>query len=422
MPRVPLVARLLLGALLLSIFPPAPAHAALFFADSLFKPTWQAGEAVIPGFWGPLATAPDGLRERYKETTGGEICPPYTACFAIGYGGERNVQYFDKGRMENNLRIGETYQAGHAPRVTFGALARELLTGQIQIGDHDFAQRSPPAIPLAGDASPATPTYAQLASTAVSVLAPVPPREGGVTLVVDAAGTVADITDGLMPVPVFGTYDADTQHNVLRPFAILRDRAGFATIGNALSEPFVASISVGSILRGAVIQVFACRVLIYTEANPEATRVEMSEVGRQYVAWRYPNGLPVSSADYQPFVGTWSRSGFTFEFTAEGGGPALWCTGYPARTTCDITTATDLNTGLARMFFKRTEGDTAYGMVTVSSASGPLKAGGPMVQFQVLPNHMARLSQGNDDVGILLCGPDFATTAPSEVIATHPCD
>jgi len=419
--RVPLAPRLFLGVLLLCITPPAPACATLFFADSLFKPAWQAGEAAMPGFWGPLATAPDGLRERYKETTGGEICPPYTACTAIGYLGERNVQYFDKGRMEYNSRTGQSYGQGHRPTVTFGALARELLTGQIQVGDHDFEQHASPAIPLAGDASSASLTYAQLATTAASLLTPVPAREGGVTLAVDATGNVTDITDDLIPVPLLGAYDVDTQHNVLRPFAALRDRAGFATIGNALSEPFTASISVGGTMRRVVIQVFACRVLTYTEANPEATRVEMSDVGRQYVTWRYPNGLPVSSADYQPFVGTWSRSGFTFAFTADGGGPARWCTGYPALT-CDIATATNLNTGFAMMFFERTEGDTAYGMVTVSAASGPLKAGGPMIQFQILPDHMARLSQGNDDGGILLCGPDFATTASPEVIATHPCD
>src|ERR1700737_1426054 len=94
------------------------------FADPLFQQQWQQGEALTPNFWGPLTTAKDGQQEPYVEAAGGN----------------RLVQYFDKGRME--LTNGA---------VTNGLLASEIVKGQVQVGNASFQPKASPAIPIAGD-------------------------------------------------------------------------------------------------------------------------------------------------------------------------------------------------------------------------------------------------------------------------------
>jgi hypothetical protein len=101
-----------------------PIDAAAGFADPAFEAQWRAGEAIAPNFWGPLSTATGAVQEAYREVAGGQ----------------RLVQYFDKGRME--LTDGG---------VTNGLLAREIITGMIQTGNESYEHRPAPAIPIAGD-------------------------------------------------------------------------------------------------------------------------------------------------------------------------------------------------------------------------------------------------------------------------------
>ncbi|MHB8647736.1 MAG: hypothetical protein ACYDAR_18295 [Thermomicrobiales bacterium] len=121
------------------------------YADPQFQQQWNAGEATTPNFWGPLATAKDGQQEPYAEA-----------------GGQRLVQYFDKGRME--LTNGA---------VTNGLLASEIVKGQVQVGDASFQPKASPAIPIAGDPDNAGPTYAHLGTTAKALLANTPSQQGG---------------------------------------------------------------------------------------------------------------------------------------------------------------------------------------------------------------------------------------------------
>src|SRR5215471_2137608 len=92
-------------------------HAASSFATPQFQQQWEQGEAITPNFWGPLVTARDGQQEPYREAQGGQ----------------RLVQYFDKGRME--LTNG---------KVTNGLLATEIIKGRIQTGDNTFQPQAPP--------------------------------------------------------------------------------------------------------------------------------------------------------------------------------------------------------------------------------------------------------------------------------------
>ncbi|NJO84592.1 MAG: hypothetical protein HC828_18690 [Blastochloris sp.] len=72
--------------------------------------------------------------------------------------GMRQVEYFDKARMELNVKEedGSTF-------VTNGLLAIELIGGKMQVGTNEFVQRDPADIVIAGDENdPNAPTYASL--------------------------------------------------------------------------------------------------------------------------------------------------------------------------------------------------------------------------------------------------------------------
>jgi hypothetical protein len=243
-----------------------PLSAATAFADLAFQAQWQQGEALIPNFWGPLATATGGQQEPYKEAAGGR----------------RLVQYFDKGRME--LTNGT---------ITNGLLATELVRGQVQTGDAAFQPQSPPAIPIVGDPDNAGPTYAQLATTASPLFDAAPDQMGAYTqAAVSASGSIAVSDAARTDAPTFAIYDTATQHNVPKAFADYRTKAGLLTIGYALCEPFYANVMVAGVQQQVMVQVFERRVLTYTAANPAAFQVEMGNIGQHYYQWRYPTGQP----------------------------------------------------------------------------------------------------------------------------------
>lgn len=240
-------------------------QAASKYADPAFQAQWQTGEAVTPNFWGPLETAKEGQLEAYKEASGGQ----------------RLVQYFDKGRME--LTNGT---------VTNGLLATEIVTGRIQIGDNSFQNQAPPNISIAGDADNPAPTYAGLASKGAALLQAATRSPGApITTVIAADGSIgttnAAVSDPAMQI---SAYDDATKHNVAAGFADYRAKAGLPTIGYAISEPFRATVKVGGTPKDVMVQVFERRVLTYTPSNADAFKVEMGNIGQHYFAWRYPNG------------------------------------------------------------------------------------------------------------------------------------
>jgi hypothetical protein len=265
--RWSLVALVICGTLLL-----APtwvlfnASAASGFANAAFQSQWQQGEASTPNYWGPLPLAHDGQNEPYVEAPGGS----------------RLVQYFDKARMElTNPTTGV---------VTNGLLANELITGREQIGDATFQQFPPAAIPIAGDPNNAGPTYAQLGTTAASLLAATPARVGGfITVIVAADGSVTDGGGfaGISMSPAISAYDGTTQHNVLGVFADFRTKVGLASVGLATSEPFRTTVQIAGTPQSIIAQVFERRVLTYNNNNPDPFKVEFGNIGQHYYTWRY---------------------------------------------------------------------------------------------------------------------------------------
>jgi hypothetical protein len=267
------------GWLAFGCAPHAPVRAADSFASPAFQDRWQADEAIVPNYWGPLALASDGLRETYADAPGGQ----------------RIVQYFDKGRMEITV-------PSHGG-VTSGLLAKELVTGQIQTGNATFQTLNPANITLAGDDDRFTdphypgktispPTYATLANLHAAFLDTKPQTIGAPTTLEIASATTGNVPatyqDGASdPQGVIAAYDTVTGHNIPAAFARFRDRAGIATIGLAISEPFWGTFKFGTSGKEVLVQVFERRVLTYTPDNPADYRVEMGNVGLHYYLWRY---------------------------------------------------------------------------------------------------------------------------------------
>jgi hypothetical protein len=271
----------LVAAALLAIGLPGAASAQSF-ASPAFQAWWAETDAPVASgavrrawIWGPAPLTP-GQQEPYAEAPGGQ----------------RLVQYFDKGRMELTVPGGP---------VTSGLLARELMTGLVQTGDRQQEPRAPAAIELAGDpGDPLSPTYATFGR-----LISRPPLAQGAAIieVVDRDGSIG--ADG-----VLARYGVradelipETGHRLANVFRFYftgeplpntegeaRDEAPFApwyaTVGLPITEAYWTRARVGGSVRDVLVQAFERRVLTYTPANPPGSRVEMGNVGRHYLAWR----------------------------------------------------------------------------------------------------------------------------------------
>src|SRR4051794_29076997 len=144
--RLNLFLILILGLTLLSTSVSIEANAATF-ADPAFMGVWnRTDQQVSDGrvsrtyLWGPEPFTA-GIQEDYMEAPGGK----------------RLVQYFDKSRMEINNPNGDKANPFF---VTNGLLARELMSGQLQLGDNMFETREAANIGVAGDIDDTSgPTY-----------------------------------------------------------------------------------------------------------------------------------------------------------------------------------------------------------------------------------------------------------------------
>lgn len=255
------------------------AQAAQDFASPLFAQRWQQDEAIVLNFWGPLATATDALAEPYDGERG---CPrEVPSCVINDQGpGRRLVQYFDKGRME-------LHRDDAGGRIlTSGLLVRELITGQVQVGDTHFEARAPAAVAVAGDTTNPFPLYRDLGSG--PAVATVAPLGTPVTLLLtpQGSGTIGPQDEQT----VVSLIDRPTGHGLPVAFAAFRARVGVENVGLALTDPFWADVLVGGQPRRILIQAFERRVLTYNPANPAPFRVEFGNVGQQYVLWRYSGG------------------------------------------------------------------------------------------------------------------------------------
>ncbi len=285
------------GAVLVAlVLPPLPAAAVQQPGLSVaFWRTWARtdrpvaeGRAARTWMWGP-APISNVLIEEYDEAT--DLAGEPT--------GVRWVQYFDKTRMEVTDDGADPVNLWY---VTNGLLAKELLTGQLQVGHNRFVQGPPAQVPVAGDLDDAAaPTYATFAP-----LMSYRPLPVGMTIIqtVDRNGTVgADQSLARFGVTA-AVHVRETDHTVASVFwdfmnargtvyadgAFREDRLfenPFYATGLPLTEAYWTTVRVGGTPKRVLVQVFERRVLTYTPDNPPGWRVEAGNVGLHYYQWRY---------------------------------------------------------------------------------------------------------------------------------------
>ena len=268
---------LIVCLLLVAPFEARPAHASPL--APAFVRHWARDDAAIasgeeqrPWTWGPLVLRE--AAEPYEQTPTGR----------------REVWYLDKGRME----ITHPEADPDDWFVSSGLLVREMISGQMQIGDGQYEFWQPAAVPVAGDLeAPAgsTITYADLRRHAsVDGLGVAPPR-GHDTAIVDliAPGGELEEADHLRAYNVRASgYDEVLGHNIAGVFLeALPAEALLRIAGRPLTEPFWARVPVGGQQRDVLLQAFERRVLTFTPTNPAGWQVEWGNAGRQYAQWRY---------------------------------------------------------------------------------------------------------------------------------------
>jgi hypothetical protein len=280
-------------------------------ATTPFERVWQRADLPVAEkqaerswTWGPTA------RETRFET------------LVEGKGGMRQVQYWDKSRMEINNPDADPNSQWY---VSNGLLVVEMISGKLQLGANTFEQREPANIPVAGNVitmdpgkpGATTPTYASLAG--VASLEPgqnvAQPRIGQeVVQVLGPDGrTTGQTPDRAQNAPRIKYYDPTTRHNVPDVFYDYMNSSGIVyeggrfvrgqvfnwiyAIGYPITEPYWITVEINGQQMQVMIQAFQRRLLTYNPANAPQWRVEMGNVGLQYYQWRYgqlakPNPTP----------------------------------------------------------------------------------------------------------------------------------
>lgn len=291
----------------------APA-AAVPIGTTAFQRTWErtdqpvaSGQAVRTWMWGPEANSPV-KQESYQESPGGQ----------------RQVQYFDKSRMEISHPDGDQNSIWY---VTNGLLVVELVTGKMQTGDARFEQHQPAHVNVAGDADdPTGPTYATFSALLLAA-----PAADGAALIkrVNRAGQVTDdpALAGMGVTAAHRVTVPGIDHQVASPFWGFMNSSGlvyengqtttaqlfidpFYATGLPITEAYWASVKVAGSYRDVLMQCFERRCLTYTPGNAPEWRVEMGNIGQHYYTWRYESTQPPT--DYE----------FAFAFGEESPSPA----------------------------------------------------------------------------------------------------
>lgn len=283
------------AALSATIFSALPTHAAPWsarfqFANSSFQSLWNETDAN-PGnrslTWGPRPWF--DYREFYKQSPNGL----------------RQVQYFDKSRME----INQPNATKDRFYVTNGLLPVEMISGRVKLGDGTGAdqndQRAPAQIPVAGDlakVNPDAPTYASFAPVATTDNGYQDPNRVGqrVSATFDKNGNIGSRPELATPETQIVAYNTQIRHNipaVFKTYQDFYDRSGGVTaifaFGLPITDPYWVRARVGGVEKDVMVQIYERRVLTFTPSNPDQYKVEMGNVGQHYFQWRYANlGTP----------------------------------------------------------------------------------------------------------------------------------
>jgi hypothetical protein len=305
--------------LLITVLPQAGAFAAPSnvpsnFADLAFQRTWERTDSLVDSgkvkrswLWGP--TAGYSTMEEYDQ----------------GPGGTHLVQYFDKSRMEINNPNGDKNNPFY---VTNGLLARELITGRIQVGDNRFVDRYPANIPLASDLDdPDAPTYETFRYD-ISCCAEANRVGEQARYTINKQGHLNIDFESkffLAYHVTFAYFEKTTGRNIPNVFWDFLNSTGPVMVDSKqsmarLSDPYFYAtgypISGAYWMKGKIagkentdvlVQVFERRVLTFVPSLPEGFKVQMGNIGQHYYNWRYGTaGQPPAVAGTCPRP-AWSR-------------------------------------------------------------------------------------------------------------------
>jgi hypothetical protein len=298
--RFGLVLFLLLELSLNSVSPPQAS--ADSFADPAFKAVWNrtdapvmAGTVARTTVWGPEPFA--ALNERYDNSPGKQ----------------RQVQYFDKGRMEITNPEADPQNGWF---VSSGLLVRDLVAGLVQVGDNTGNIYDPVEIPIAGDDNSPnliTPFYADMNSQVFRTNPNTAAVGQQITLTIRRGGRTGRRDQRLEPKINNGYYESTSAHNIAAPFWDFMNSTGPVNtpdgrtvtgalmewqyiMGYPVSEPFWTTARIAGQDQEILVQLFQRRVLTFNPANPPEYRVEFTNIGRHYYNWRY-GAVPVPQGD-----------------------------------------------------------------------------------------------------------------------------
>ncbi len=263
-------------------------------AEDFGNPAFASAYNANPALWG---TPGQILTEQYSNASNGQ----------------RQVQYFDKGRMEL------TYPVLQPGFVGDGKLVTEMVSGRMQVGDTLYWQYDGAESPVAGGptfgSNPGAPSYRSFQSLtgvnlsrvgrAVTAVLNQPEGEGfllGITsLSSDAAlGTLARNT----------VYIAESGHNIPDVFWTYlnqNDANGLpafdwqSIFGLPITDSYWAKVRNGGTVSDVLVQLFERRTLLFNPAAAPGTQVDSGLVGRDYYRWRYEQPeLPVIDTTFSP--------------------------------------------------------------------------------------------------------------------------
>lgn len=302
----------MISLLLVADATPADADDSFQINQDEFELVWERTEAPVANgdarrswLWGPEPRTV-GMPERYLDSPGEE----------------RIVQYFDKGRMEVNDPDADPADPWF---VTSGLLTRELISGEIQVGDDAFLDTGAGAsVQVAGDHLNPFPQYRHLAEIVDQGR---PDRTGELA---DDVLTPDGLDPGVTPpddpsaefihyVIYHGPNGVDVGYNIPAAFWDYLNASGTVYDGNGgttsadplfswlfvmgfpIADAFWAEVPVSGEMQWVLIQPFERRVLTYTPANSPEWQVEMGNIGQHYRDWRsqyFPDTVSGGDRDY----------------------------------------------------------------------------------------------------------------------------
>lgn len=227
--------------------------------------------------------------------------------YAEAQRGTRLVYYYDKSRMEVTDPLDDRADPWY---VTNGLLVKELITGELQIGDNLFESRGPALVNVAGDPDDDRgPTYAAFAE---HLNAPPMRAEDRLVLTIDRDGRLGSAARLAEYGVTSGELIPETEHRVASVFWDYLNSSGvisgpdgvqtgrifdpwFYATGYPITEAYWAEVKLKGAYTDVLVQCFERRCLTYTPSNDPGWRVEMGNVGQHYYTWRYGD-LPDGTA------------------------------------------------------------------------------------------------------------------------------